>query len=141
MPDWQRGPLSWPVTARGAIRRAGQRVASSRGMVFRVLVLGLLGADLLLQITRPYEIRVERFDRSPVNASIIDVARSVRADQLPAVVRLGPGERVVAVDGEPVADDLAAGAALASHAVAARTYIDLELAGPGGSRRVLVLLH
>lgn len=83
-------------------------------------------------------------DRAPViasatAASILDVAPGVR--ELASIVRLAPGERVIAVDGQPVDSDLAAGAALAQLPTGRGRYVDLTVAGTHELRRIVVLLH
>lgn len=114
-------------------------------LVFRSLALGLVGACFLLLVFRPaYEIRVEQPQPGPLvrdTSTIIDVASGVDPAQLSALIKLGPGEHVVAVDDTPVADDLDAGAAIASRDRMAGSFIDLEVASARTKRRVLVLLH
>lgn len=117
-------------------------------LLFRSLALGLAGACLLLLATRPsYEVRIVR-DRPaavhvlpPASATIIDVAAGVTVAQLPALIHLGEGEHVTAIDDRDVRDDLEAGTMLAAHRLGGNRFIDLTIAGPEGSRRVLVLLH
>jgi hypothetical protein len=115
-------------------------------LVFRSLAIGLLGACFLLLVTRP-NVRVERElvpiaqPAPPAPATIIDVAHGVSADQLAGLVRLGPGEHVVAVDDRPVAGDLDAGVLIASGDATAKRYLDLTIGGGAGERRVLLLLH
>ncbi len=117
-------------------------------LVFRSLSLGLVGACFLMLAFRPaYEIR---FAPSPAlapppavhdSATIVDVAAGVPPGQLSSLIRLAANEHVVAVDDVPVADDLAAGAVIAEHELHTGRYVDLEVAGDAGTRRVLVLLH
>jgi S1-C subfamily serine protease len=73
--------------------------------------------------------------------TVVDVAHGVDAAALGSLVRLRADERVVAVDDRPVANDLAAGAAIATRALGTGTYLDLTVAGASGRRRVLVLMH
>jgi hypothetical protein len=117
-------------------------------LVFRSLTLGLLAACFLLLAIRPvYEVRVTRDARpqreapAPPAATIIDVAAGVSASQLPAMLALAPDERVVAVDDQSVGSDLDAGTLLASRELDSQRYIDLEVEGARGARRLLVLLH
>ena len=121
-------------------------------LLFRSLTIGLLGACILLiarleQPTATVIIKPEATLALPApalasSATIVDVAPGVRAQDVPALIRLAPGERVVAVDDRRVDSDLAAGVAIASRAPSAGTFVDLDIEGAGGSqRRVLVLLH
>lgn len=75
------------------------------------------------------------------NATVIDVARGVEIGMLSSLVQIGRDERVVAIDDQPVENDLAAGALLARKTLGANTYLDLTVDGPHGKRRVLVLMH
>ena len=115
-------------------------------LVFRSLTLGLLGACFMLLLTRPTEIRVVQQSRQhvapmPPTATIIDVAAGVTSAQLAALIRLAPGEHVASIDDAAIVNDVGAGVALASVALSSRRFIDVEVAGPAGTRRVLVLLH
>lgn len=74
-----------------------------------------------------------------VSARIIDVAPGVQ--DVTSVVRLAPGERVIAVDGRPVESELVAGAAIAGLPRGRGRYIDLTVAASGELRRVLVVMH
>ncbi len=132
-------------------------------MLFRSLAVGLLGACFLLIIlkrpaeadwstsrtclSRPPRIEHER-ELVAIAATaragaptIIDVAPGVPASQIARLVRLGPDERVTAVDDQPVTDNLDAGTVIARPT--GRTFIDLTIAGPdlATQRRVLVLVH
>lgn len=127
--------------------------------VFRSLALGLLGACFWLLATRPVAIVVRDPPRvvstlddvrrlsgiglvAPLEApTIIDVAPGVTAAQLPSLVHLRNGEHVTTVDETPVAGDLDAGRVIAQLDLHSRSFIDLDVAGPHGERRVLVLLH
>ena len=77
----------------------------------------------------------------PAQVSVVDVAHGVDAAALSQLVRLAPDERVIAVDDRPVANDLAAGAAIATQRLDTGRYIDLTVGSARGQRRVLVLLH
>lgn len=119
--------------------------------LFRSLTIGLLGACILLLA------RIETAPPAPVAtamptiamtqpmpvtaATIVDVAPGVRASDVPGLIRLAPGERVIAVDDRRVEIDLAAGVAIANRAPSAGAFVDLDVEGAGGHRRVLVLLH
>lgn len=74
-----------------------------------------------------------------VSGTIIDVAPGVH--DVASLVRLAPGERVISVDGKPVASDLAAGEAIAQLPRGKGRYIDLSVASAGELRRVLVVMH
>ncbi len=117
--------------------------------LFRSLTIGLLGACVMLMV------RIEPA-RGPVQptsmpdplppqaatAAIVDVAPGLRPSEVPALIRLASGERVISVDDHPVDSDLAAGAAIAMRAPSGGGYLDLEVERPDGlHRRVLVLMH
>lgn len=122
---------------------------------FRSLALGLLGACCLLLAARPPVTVITHTPafafaepRTPWCSShvpraptIIDVAPGASAADIARLVVLEPGERITAIDDAPVAGGLDAGVALASSELGGRRYIDLEVAGDAGTRRVLVLLH
>lgn len=117
-------------------------------LVFRSLALGLLGACFLLLAFRPaYEVRfvhqvmpaAEPTTEAP--ATIVDVAPGLSAPQIASLIALGPDEHVVAVDDTHVTGSLGAGVLIASRDLQAQRYLDLEVEGPSGQRRVLVLLH
>lgn len=108
-------------------------------LLYRSAVLGLLCAVLLL-VAEHREPRP--IPRSAIAAPVVvDVSRRALASaQLApdAVIGARPGERILAVDG-------ARGGAEALRQAWARTsdggYVDVELAGRGVRRRVLVLAH
>ena len=112
-------------------------------LLFRSLVLGLLGACCLLLATRPAARVVERivYRPGPPVATIIDVSAGVPPAQLGSLVHLDPGEHVIAVDDRAVVDDLDAGAVLAQ-LDPRPAFVDLQVSGGhGGQRRVVLLLH
>lgn len=122
-------------------------------LLFRSIALGLLGAIFYLLATRPTTIVVRQPEPieipnlsgirglpSPPGPTIVDVARGVDWTVLPSLVRLAEGEHVATIDDAPVANDLEAGSMLAAK-WAQHRYIDLEVRGPRGDRRVLMLLH
>jgi len=103
-------------------------------MLYRSLVLGLLGALLLLQVEGR---RSAPAPAAPVGAAadaaptIVDVSRSALAAAgltIEDVVGVRPGERLVSADGSrgPVGAD---------------GYVDFELARGAQQRRVVVLVH
>lgn len=114
-------------------------------LVFRSLVVGLSAGCLMLLATRT--VYVVHAPAPPAaiapahDVTIVDVAPDVGADRLPALVHLAPGEHVVAVDDRPIANDLDAGVAISARARGARSFVDLDIAGAAGVRRVLVLVH
>ncbi len=116
-------------------------------LVFRSLAVGLLGACFLLLVTRPTNpVRVERelvpvLQAPPPAATIIDVAPGMDAGEIVKLVRLGPGEHVVAFDDQPVTDDLDAGSIMRAAEARTGRYLDLTVRGSRAERRVLVLLH
>jgi len=117
-----------------------------RMLLFRSLTLGMLGACLYLLIavgSPPTRIRyVVLPQTAPIQTSIIDVAHGVTPAQLPGVIPLAPGEHVVAVAEQTVANDLQAGAQISMHAPAPNGFLELTVRSAGGSaRRVLVLAH
>src|SRR5262249_40194159 len=141
---WQTACRARLASARIHAAGAGRSVATRARMVpLRSFVFAMVGACFALAFAYP-SARVERElvpvpAPCPPTATIVDVAAGVAAAQLGALVYLAPGEHVTAVDDRPVTDDLDAGAALAgAHAPG---YVDLEVGGPSGARRVLVLLH
>lgn len=116
--------------------------------LFRSLTIGLLGACILLLARLEAPPPATASSPAPVqtapvtSATIVDVAPGVRASDVPALIRLAPGERIVAVDDRRVDGDLAAGVAIADRVPASGAFVDLEVEGEGRAhRRVLVLLH
>jgi hypothetical protein len=81
-------------------------------------------------------------DRSTggVPVSVLDVARGVPPVQIAALIQLGPGEHVSAVNDRVPASDLEVGALIASRSRRGE-FLDLTVASQAGERRVLVLLH
>jgi hypothetical protein len=122
-------------------------------LVFRSLVLGLIGACFLLLVSRPsYVVFVARESRAPAPApaaaTIVDVAPGVSGAQIPALLHLKPDERIVAFYDTPISSEQLAyswiGAnwdILNEYPCNHRSYVDLTVAGPDGERRVLVLIH
>jgi hypothetical protein len=114
-------------------------------MVYRSLVVGLLGALVLLYtVPRPgagvrETAAAVEVDPSP-EATLVDVSRrAAGADPMP-LLGLHPGERVAAIDGV-AADGLALAVRWAyTHP---GEYLDIEVTGGGttSARRILVLVH
>lgn len=119
--------------------------------LFRSLTIGLLGACILLlaritpQAAAPLAVGQPTLAlAAPVTsaATIVDVAPGVAASNVPSLIRLAAGERVVAVDDRTVDSDMAAGAAISNRSPGAGAFVDLDVErGDGAHRRVLVLLH
>jgi hypothetical protein len=111
-------------------------------LLYRSLVLGLVGAIVMLEVARSAEppVRAEAAPR-PDAPTIVDVSRPALAaggDVSPAL-GLRPGERIAAIGDTPVAD---AGAVLAAiRGARGGQYLDLDVARAGRARRVLVLVH
>jgi hypothetical protein len=122
--------------------------------VFRSLVTGFAAACFVLiaMIEPPARVSEPRVDHEarvvlPTSTrphvrehapTLIDVAPAIAGSELASLVRLEPGEHVATVDDVAVENDLAAGAAIAAHG---RSFVDLAVTGPTGTRRVLLLLH
>jgi len=75
------------------------------------------------------------------DATVVDVARGVEVGMLARIVQIAGDERIVAIDDQPVENDIAVGAAIARRTLGANTYLDLTVGSPRGKRRVLVLMH
>lgn len=82
---------------------------------------------------------------SPVEASmpvtVVDVSAGVPARELPALIRIRPGERVVAINDLPVAGNLEAGAEILGSGLKPGGFLDIAIAGVRAERRVLMLMH
>ena len=118
-------------------------------LLFRSIVVGLLGACCLLLAVRPRcEIAVRSLPRSrptvrPGRPAPDDhrCRAAGRAEaSSPKLVRLAPGEHVIAIDDARVAGD-SRRARCSQVDQRPEHYVDLTVAGPLGERRVLVLLH
>jgi len=104
-------------------------------LVFRSLVLGLLGACAILFAQAANRPVVVQAAASVNRATIIDVAPGVN-DVIP-LLGLASGEHVLSVGDRTVLTDLEAGAAIRDTQQAPGHYVDLTTT----QRRVLVLLH
>lgn len=116
-------------------------------MLYRSLLLGLVGAVLLMEATHTAPRGGERRAIAAAPAAraaptIVDVARGALDAQIDVGLVLGlrPGERVAAIDDAPVGDGREAAVAAIRDAPAGR-YLDLDVARAGATRRVLVLVH
>ena len=118
-------------------------------MMFRALVVGLLGAIALLIASEPVPAQqtsplaaVAASPGTPAAApesAIVDVSLSRAGGDVMPLLGLAPGERVVALDG--VRADTLALAAQWERATAS-SYLDVAVRTPaGGERRILVLVH
>ena len=122
-------------------------------LLYRSLSLGFLGACLLLLATRtPVVVQAAApacgqapsssgCPPIPPGPTIVDVAPSTTAADIARLLHLAASERIAAVDDVPVANTLDAGVALAQTYLSSRRYLDLDVRGPAGERRVLVLVH
>ncbi len=116
-------------------------------MMYRSLVVGLLGAIALLVATGshpPPDAGAASAD-PPAEATaddaarVVDVSRVRAGPDLMPLLGLAPGERVVSLDGN-AADGLALATAW-SH-TASGGYLDVGVrGGAGDERRILVLVH
>ena len=119
-------------------------------VLFRSLTVGMLGACLYLLWA------VRSSDEPPPSAvslaeivaaatagsvAIVDVSAAADDTALLGLIRLAPEEQVIAVDGEPAASNLVAGALIRERVPGTGGYLDLAIRGPEGPRRLLVLRH
>lgn len=104
-------------------------------LVFRSLVLGLLGACAILLAQAANRPVVVQAAPTANRATIIDVAPGV-SDVIP-LLHLAPGEHVLSVGDRSVLTDLEAGAAIRDTPQSPGRYLDVTTT----QRRVLVLLH
>jgi hypothetical protein len=105
-------------------------------LLYRSVVLGLLGALVLLVATRG----PSRRDAAPDSAVVVDVSRTAMAVAglgPDALIAVRPGERIASVDGVAGAGALDA----AWRATRDGGFVDVELAGGAARRRVLLLVH
>ncbi len=114
-------------------------------LLYRSLVLGIVGALVLLQISSPAPRARPRpmVPMAPSAPTLVDVSRRALdagpVDPSP-VIGLRPGERIARVDEQPVVDGAAAfGARLRS--ARAGDFLDLDVRRGAAARRVLVLVH
>jgi hypothetical protein len=114
-------------------------------LLYRSLVLGLVGSLLMLEVARngtpPLEAAARAEPPPSCAPTIVDVSRPALAaggDVAPAL-GLRPGERIAAIGDAPVADEGAAVAAIRD--ARPGQYLDLDVMRAGGSRRLLVLVH
>jgi hypothetical protein len=114
-------------------------------MVLRLLMTGLCAACVVLlatfqpfhlEVVRPIEIR-----SPPPLVSVVDVASTVPAHELPALLRLGVDEQVSAINDRPVGDGPTGEALIGELALRAGQYVDLTVSSATRERRVLVLMH
>jgi hypothetical protein len=118
-------------------------------LVFRSITVGLLGACVYmlagLHMPEPEPVIVESppVVIAPSNqVTVIDVAPSVPATTVASLVRLHPGERIVAVNDHPMTNDLEAGMLIGDSLLLGSKLLDLTVSGEGaGVRRVLVIVH
>ena len=116
-------------------------------MVFRSVVLGLLGACCLLLAQRPsIDIHLER--AAPAEAAppqqparIVDVAFAQldAPDRIFDLLALAPDEQIVAVNDQRVQSETHMREVLGH--LAPSNYIDFDVTSPRGRQRVLMLFH
>jgi hypothetical protein len=120
--------------------------------LFRSLTVGLLGACLYtilkLSAATPAQPVIAVAAAAPAvlapappAVTVVDVAYGVSPAQIVDLLRLGSGERVVAVDDLEVGSDLEAGAVIAGRGLGTREFVDLTIARGDTTRRLLVLQH
>jgi hypothetical protein len=115
-------------------------------MVYRSIVVGLLGALVLLVavpnvrdtrviVATPVEVAATSSD-----AAVVDVSRRVAGHDPIPLLGLHPGERIAAIDGM-AGDSVTLVGRWAQ--VFPGEYVDVEVTGGGGAgvRRVLILVH
>ncbi len=113
-------------------------------LLFRSLTTGLLGACVLLLVRlQPPKLASAPapVPRPMLSATIVDVSPAIRAAALSTLVRLSPGEHVVAIDDQSVANDLVAGTVIGDRALVSGQFLDLTVSSASSSRRVLLLMH
>lgn len=118
--------------------------------LYRSLTIGLLGAVIVLLAQRPAaairhparEVPAVAVPAVPALA-VVDVAPELAPDEIARLVTLAPGERITAIDDDPVTNPIDAALALVMHCARPRhAFVDVALAGgAAGERRVLLLLH
>jgi len=119
-------------------------------LLFRSLALGLLAAAVTLLASRPSTVivmpapsaaapPVVEHEPTVPDITIVDFAHTLDPRELPSLVRLEQGERVVAVS-DRSCDSLATSECVAA-AARASDYVDVDVRGPRGGRRVVLLRH
>jgi hypothetical protein len=108
-------------------------------MLYRSLVLGLVGALVLLEVARSGPASPPPPRETP---TIIDVSRAALASpiDLGPLFGLKPGERIARLDDRPLSDGTSEVGAAIRTAFPGQ-YLDLDVLRPDGARRVLVLVH
>jgi len=111
-------------------------------MVYRSLVVGLLGALVLLvaapRHTTPVLVATPVEIAPASDAAVVDVSRRAAGDDPMPLLGLHPGERIAAVDG--VAADTLTFVGRWSQTFPGE-YVDVEVTGGTSARRILVLVH
>lgn len=119
-------------------------------MMYRALVVGLLGAIALLvaapreQAPPPPSGRVPMvmpaFHGSPRDVTVVDVSLAHAGGDLMPFLGLEPGERLLVADGAGVVESRKLNQRW--HETFPGDYIDVGVLSPGGEeRRILVLVH
>jgi hypothetical protein len=115
-------------------------------MLLRLLSTALCATCVVLLITdRPVRLVVPRQPSASVEApmpvSVVDIAAGMHRGDLPALIRIRPGERVIAINDQPVAGNLEAGAEIVWSGLKPGGFLDVAIAGGRAERRVLMLMH
>src|SRR5688572_18017889 len=115
-------------------------------MVSRLLTIGLCATCVALLARSPrvhvevVQVPVARAERVAPSLSVVDVAAEVAPSSIPALMRLGRGEWIRAINDQRPDDDVQA-----EHWISAAArpggFLDLTIAGDAGDRRVLLLIH
>ena len=119
-------------------------------LLLRSVVVGLVaGCVVLLVGISPKLVLIQRPARvvhalkpsHAANATIVDVAGGVSASAVASLLKLEPGEHIAQVGDIHVANDIDAGTEIGLQWHGRDGFFDLDVVGPHGHRRVLVLIH
>jgi len=120
-------------------------------LLFRSITAGLLGACvfLLAQLGGPDVVEPVVVHEPVVvtqlghpSLGVIDIAHGVPAAEVLSLIRLGPDERISAVDDREVANQLVAGTEIADAIRDGARFVDLSIdKRRAPKRRLVVLLH
>jgi hypothetical protein len=116
-------------------------------MLLRLLTMGLGIAMVVVFATwQPVHIDVRAPAAPPATTapmSVVDVAHGVAPVALASLLRLSPGERIIAINDRVVDRELGLDDDILIASLAPRTgeYIDLTVASATSERRVLLLVH
>ncbi|HEY6178770.1 MAG TPA: S1C family serine protease [Kofleriaceae bacterium] len=73
--------------------------------------------------------------------TVVDVAAGVTASQLGDLLHLNPGERITAINDQPLTCSVAVAEQIADRAPRAGGYLDLTVTSEMAERRILILMH